>query len=108
MHDESVYPRPSEFDPNRFIPAEGRECQPDPTAAFGFGYRVCPGAVPQSPLRTSLISAPIGAHFAQTSILILVSCTLAAFCIRKALDEAGQEVEPEIEYTTGITRQALL
>lgn len=43
-HDESVYPDPSVFDPERFMgdnpQADPREC------VFGFGRRVCAGYVP--------------------------------------------------------------
>ncbi|KAK0446305.1 cytochrome P450 [Armillaria borealis] len=43
LHDEKDYPNPLVFDPERFMSAEGKECQPEPIAAFGFGRRICPG-----------------------------------------------------------------
>ena len=40
-HDESVYPEPDQFIPERFL---GAYKQRDPeTIAFGFGARLCPG-----------------------------------------------------------------
>ncbi|KAK0446297.1 cytochrome P450 [Armillaria borealis] len=43
LHDEKDYPNPLVFDPERFMSAEGKEPQPEPIAAFGFGRRICPG-----------------------------------------------------------------
>ncbi len=39
LHDEKDYPNPMAFDPDRFIPQDGKEAQPEPTVAFGFGRR---------------------------------------------------------------------
>ncbi|KAK0209253.1 cytochrome P450 [Desarmillaria ectypa] len=39
VHDEKDYLDPLVFDPDRFIPQEGKEVQPEPTVAFGLGSR---------------------------------------------------------------------
>lgn len=39
LHDEKDYPDPLVFNPERFVPEEGKELPPEPTAAFGFGRR---------------------------------------------------------------------
>ncbi|KAG7439314.1 cytochrome P450 [Guyanagaster necrorhizus] len=43
LHNEKDYPNPLVFDPDRFIPRDGKERQPEPTVVFGFGRRICPG-----------------------------------------------------------------
>lgn len=83
-HDEEVYPDPFKFDPERHL---GPNPQPNPFQfVFGFGRRTCPGA-----------------HFAETSIFYTISNILAVFDISKQLDEKGEEMEPQIEWTTGVT-----
>ena len=42
-HNEEEYPNPSQFNPSRFLDARGK-LNPkvkDPSAAFGFGRRIC-------------------------------------------------------------------
>lgn len=40
-----MYDNPEIFDPERFIPRDGKDTQPDPyDFCFGFGRRICPGA----------------------------------------------------------------
>ncbi|EGN94381.1 hypothetical protein SERLA73DRAFT_96479 [Serpula lacrymans var. lacrymans S7.3] len=84
-HDESVYPNPSEFKPERHL--EDNEPQLDPRKIiFGFGRRICPGA-----------------HFAEVSLFLSISNILASFDISKAIDKDGREIDPVIEFTPGIT-----
>ncbi|KAG6898822.1 hypothetical protein C0993_003910 [Termitomyces sp. T159_Od127] len=46
LHDPEVYADPQKFNPERFIATEGRPAEPDPRhVTFGFGRRICPGAV---------------------------------------------------------------
>jgi len=83
LHDETVYPEPFKFDPTRFL---GANQQADPRElAFGRGRRSCPGQ-----------------HIAESSVFIEIAFLLAAFHIRKSVDEAGNEIEPEVAFTTGI------
>ncbi|KAJ3506809.1 hypothetical protein NLJ89_g6662 [Agrocybe chaxingu] len=83
-HDANIYPDPDNFDPSRYL---GENPQPDPFRfVFGFGRRVCPGA-----------------HLAEMSLFLNICSILAAFDISKPVDESGKEVEPEVEWTTGVT-----
>ncbi|KAG1742796.1 cytochrome P450 [Suillus paluster] len=78
--DKETYPDPLEFRPERFL---GPSPQLDPHKfVFGFGRRVCPGAF----------------HFAEASLYLNISCTLAAFTIAKLLNERGEEITPPAEF----------
>ncbi|KAF7359102.1 Cytochrome P450 [Mycena sanguinolenta] len=83
MHDETVYPDPFVFNPERFM---GSNPQPDPRDfAFGFGRRVCAGQ-----------------HLAETTLWIQMCLSLLTVNISKAVNENGQIIEPEIAFTTAI------
>ncbi|KZS88698.1 cytochrome P450 [Sistotremastrum niveocremeum HHB9708] len=85
MHDPSLYPEPMKFDPFRHIPKTkgGPPPQPDPREiVFGFGRRVCPGM-----------------YFAEASLFLSISATLAVFNVEKARDEMGREITPVLEFT---------
>ncbi|KZV76681.1 cytochrome P450 [Peniophora sp. CONT] len=84
MHDETVYPSPFVFKPERFIQDEP---QYDPTRyVFGFGRRVCPGA-----------------QFAEASLFLNIASILSTFSILRPLNEDGKEFDPPVEYTSTIT-----
>ncbi|KAJ7720165.1 cytochrome P450 [Mycena metata] len=83
MHDETVYPEPNSFKPERFL-LDGKlnPAIRDPeTVVFGFGRRACPGL-----------------HLATASLWITMASILSAFNISKALDDDGNEIEPSYEY----------
>jgi len=83
-HDPSVYKNPFEFDPDRFIPSEGKPAEQDPRElVFGFGRRRCPGT-----------------HLADASAFIACAMSLAVFEISKSV-ENGIVIEPVLESTTG-------
>ncbi|KAJ7157610.1 cytochrome P450 [Mycena crocata] len=83
MHDESVYPNPSSFDPTRFL---GACPQADPREiVFGFGRRTCPGQ-----------------SLAENSIWIQMVLSLLIVNISKAVDASGNPIEPEISFTTAV------
>ncbi|KAF9461984.1 cytochrome P450 [Collybia nuda] len=83
-HDPEIYPDPEVFDPNRHL---GEQPQIDPLKfVFGFGRRGCPGS-----------------HFAEVSLFLNISSILATFDIKKALDPEGNEIEPVVEWSSGVT-----
>ncbi|KIJ97388.1 hypothetical protein K443DRAFT_681535 [Laccaria amethystina LaAM-08-1] len=88
LHDDNEYVEPEKFNPDRFLDKDG-QLNPsvlDPARmAFGFGRRICPGI-----------------HIAQSTLWLVAASMLATFDITKGLDESGNEVEPRLEYATGI------
>lgn len=81
-HDPDVYHNPMSFDPERFFSSSP---PPDPTNfIFGFGRRICPGKL-----------------LAESSVWLTVAKSLAAFDIRKGIED-GKEVEPSVQFTSGI------
>ncbi|KXN89936.1 O-methylsterigmatocystin oxidoreductase [Leucoagaricus sp. SymC.cos] len=86
FHDPEAYPDPMKFKVDRFIAAENNALagvNEPPDAIFGFGRRACPGRF-------------IGMDF----IWIVVASLLATYNVSKAVDENGQVIEPEVEYTS--------
>ncbi|KAK0234240.1 cytochrome P450 [Armillaria fumosa] len=84
LHDPTVYDKPFEFKPERFIRTEDKEPELDPyQVSFGFGRRICPGRV-----------------LADASIFICCAMVLAVFNISK-YSEDGIVFEPDIETTSG-------
>ncbi|KAI6033982.1 cytochrome P450 [Pisolithus microcarpus] len=84
LHDPSVYPEPTDFIPDRFLPTEGKELPNDPRdICFGFGRRICPGM-----------------HLADASVWLSAAMSLAVFDISKVV-ENGVEITPEIDPSSG-------
>ncbi|PBK93538.1 cytochrome P450 [Armillaria gallica] len=83
LHDEKDYPNPMAFDPDRFIPQDGKEAQPEPTVAFGFGRRICPGR-----------------YLALNTAWIAIASMASTLSFSKALDSEGRVVEPSDTYTS--------
>ncbi|THH00014.1 hypothetical protein EW026_g2458 [Hermanssonia centrifuga] len=86
LHDESVYPEPMTFNPDRFM--KDGELNPevrDPaTAAFGYGRRICPGR-----------------FMAYESMWIAIAATLAVYTIEKAEGPDGTPITPNGDYEQG-------
>ncbi|KAI3393133.1 hypothetical protein diail_4701 [Diaporthe ilicicola] len=88
LHDPQTYPDPSSFNPDRYL--EPRN-EPDPAdEAFGFGRRICPGR-----------------FLADETLFITISRLLAAFNMTKAVDESGNEIDPEMHSTPGLISRLL-
>ncbi|KAK0469620.1 cytochrome P450 [Desarmillaria tabescens] len=90
LHDEKFYPNPLVFDPDRFIPEEGKEPQPEPIAVFGFGRRICPGR-----------------YLALNSAWIVIASMASTLSFTKAIDSEGRVIEPSDTFTDGFLRQVL-
>jgi cytochrome P450 len=84
-HDESRYPDPHTFMPERFLNDDG-SLKPNDIEhiVFGFGRRIC-----------------VGRHFADTSMWSLIAKVLAVFKILRSLDENGVEVPVELRFAGG-------
>lgn len=86
-HDARTYQEPDEFNPDRYIPtSEGGRGEPFPVGQFGFGRRIC-----------------VGQHLAEASVWIAMAGMLSTLAIRKAVDEEGNEIDPDVELTAGLT-----
>src|SRR4051794_11852341 len=71
------------FNPDRFL---GAQPEPDPTIAFGFGRRICPGRV-----------------LADSTVYLSIAQSLAVLHTTKGTDPTtGKEVETKPEFTAGI------
>jgi len=111
LHDESVYPDPFEFRPERYLDKEGKLRQlgkaEDPAmAAFGFGRRFVSskiltysGAVLEADSRLILFHRICpGLFLADNSIFLAIATMLYVFHISKANDQHSAEITPAIEY----------
>lgn len=81
--DPTAHHKPEEFKPERFL-----EPYNEPSATnviFGFGRRICPGKT-----------------LADATLFITIAQSLAALSIKKAVDENGQEIEPDHVFGNGI------
>ncbi|KZT36769.1 cytochrome P450 [Sistotremastrum suecicum HHB10207 ss-3] len=89
------YPKPQEFRPERYVDIDGNKVTfkkdfRDPgDIAFGFGRRKCPGR-----------------YFADAALWITMATILALYEISPVIDEDGNPVLPDLEYTQGIIRHA--
>ncbi|KAL0569128.1 hypothetical protein V5O48_012841 [Marasmius crinis-equi] len=87
--DESVYPNPDSFIPERFLNEDGTCVDDNSTFAFGAGRRVCPGR-----------------HLASASLWMVISSVLAEFDIGKPTTLNGKEIRSlaDAEYSDGLIR----
>ncbi|KAF8158901.1 cytochrome P450 [Mycena galopus ATCC 62051] len=85
-HDESMYgPNVDQFNPNRFLNADGQLNSDDRILGFGFGRRTCAGR-----------------HVADAIVWAAIISILTTFDIAKAKDATGKEIEIEPAFTDGV------
>ncbi|KAF8139542.1 cytochrome P450 [Mycena galopus ATCC 62051] len=85
--DESIYPDPERFNPDRFLTLDGKLNDDDTVLAFGFGRRIC-----------------VGRHNADAIIWATFASVLSTFNIAKAKDAAGNEIDIDPTYSDGLVR----
>ncbi|KAH7915601.1 CyP450 monooxygenase [Hygrophoropsis aurantiaca] len=84
-HNESQYPDPMRFMPERFINPDGGLTDDLAQQQFGFGRRIC-----------------VGRHLADAAVWLAIVNILAVFDLGKAKDEHGRVLEPAAEWTPGV------
>ncbi|KAF8139517.1 cytochrome P450 [Mycena galopus ATCC 62051] len=82
--DESMYPDPERFNPDRFFTTDGKLNNDDTVLAFGFGRRICPGR-----------------HNADATVWATMVSVLSTFDIVKAKDAHGNEIDIDPGYSDG-------
>ncbi|KAF7346386.1 O-methylsterigmatocystin oxidoreductase [Mycena sanguinolenta] len=88
--DESIYPDPERFDPNRFFTADGKLNDDPVTLAFGFGRRIC-----------------VGRHNADATVWATIVSVLSMFNIAKAKDDTGKEIDIDPNYSDAMISHPL-
>lgn len=87
LHDPKSFENPMEYRPERYL-KEGK-FDPDgidtDSVAFGFGRRICPGR-----------------HLSDNSLYSIVSCLLAVYDIKPPVDDQGNDIKLEPEFTNGL------
>ncbi|KAJ7259512.1 cytochrome P450 [Mycena haematopus] len=91
--DESIYPEPERFNPDRFFTADGKLNNDDTILAFGssglifhrFGRRICPGR-----------------YNADATVWATIVSVLSTFNITKAKDATGKEIDIDPDYSDGM------
>ncbi|PAV17223.1 cytochrome P450 [Pyrrhoderma noxium] len=90
FRDPQRYPEPERFNPDRWLPENGKEPPLDSfKVAFGIGRRICPGR-----------------FLANNSLFLIIASTLAAFNIEKAMDGNGEPIIPDGDYEERFLRHA--
>ena len=89
LHDESAFPNPGLFNPERFLTADGllRDDVPYPIEAFGFGRRICPGR-----------------YFAYDTLWLTVANILTVFTIEPPVDESGSRMDEKTAFLPSLLR----
>ncbi|KAG7086369.1 hypothetical protein E1B28_002329 [Marasmius oreades] len=89
--DETVYPEPESFIPDRFLTEDGTCNEDEMMLPFGFGRRICAGL-----------------HFARLTAWTAMASILSQFDIGEPEDEAGRPIKglADIRYSDGLISHA--
>lgn len=89
LHDETKYPDPNTFKPERYLTEDGhlRDDMPYPDETFGYGRRICAGR-----------------YFADDILWLAIANILAVFKIERALYADGEEIVHKGEFTPHVIR----
>ncbi|KIJ62827.1 hypothetical protein HYDPIDRAFT_29977 [Hydnomerulius pinastri MD-312] len=85
-HDETRFPDPMAFKPERHLTPSGTLAAGTTSHSFGFGRRICPGR-----------------YMADQAVWAAMVSMLATLRISKDKDEFGGEIEVKPEFTTGLS-----
>lgn len=84
-HDETKYPSPDEFKPERFLYDDASLTSDTMTLGFGWGRRMC-----------------VGRHVADASLWIAMASFLAVFSIHEAVDDQGMDIPVIPKFSAGL------
>ena len=107
LQDETKYPEPAVFKPERFLDNEGKPDlsirQPE-SVAFGFGRRYASPLFLISIRYTHLVYVSIcpGKHLGMESLFIAVASVLATIDIQPTTDENGLQTPVQAEFIPGL------
>ncbi|KAF9462350.1 cytochrome P450 [Collybia nuda] len=90
LNDETLFPNPEIFDPDRFAPDidPTTRARRDPRKyVFGFGRRRCPGA-----------------DLVESSVWLLLASMIATLDIQKVVDDNEKVIEPVVRYSNSTFR----
>lgn len=104
---ETLYPDPEDFKPERFLREDGSLNDRDPTTVFGFGRRLVNltiyTSIPKL-MRPRFSSICPGRHMAVNSVWMAIVSLLFTFNFSKARDAEGKEIPIVAEYGGGLMR----
>ncbi|KAJ7282318.1 putative monooxygenase [Mycena rebaudengoi] len=83
LHDPDVFPDPMKFNPERYKNLDS-EMEKVTDLVFGFGRRLCPGK-----------------SFGEANVFAIAATVLATCDIRPTVDEKGQDIIPDVNYSSG-------
>ncbi|KAF8950569.1 hypothetical protein BDZ97DRAFT_1933755 [Flammula alnicola] len=95
---EDRYPDPHSFKPGRFFDDDGKLNDDGHILAYGFGRRVCVGKHVGSSTVSTFHSSAHRSSFCCRPAVAANILSPAAFNIRKAKDELGNEIEIKDDY----------
>ena len=103
MHDRKVFNKPQEFQPERFL--KNGKLNPDvrdpDCAVFGFGRRSV-NTIFFKHVYSLFPSICPGRHLSDSSLYSILSCLLAVYDIKPPVDDQGNTLKLEPEFTSGL------